>query len=125
MSAVARRIWRVAPSAHGVEVERKKSKKKTVMKLTRRGKAVFGGLGAALLLLFGMGVWNVGVAQSEPAIQQVTSYIVRPGDTLWSFAQRTTPNGEDVRETVADLITLNHLDSSAVEVGQRLVVPVE
>lgn len=99
--------------------------KKTVMKLTTRGKAVLTGLGAALFMVVAMGAWNGNVAESSPATQEVTSYVVRPGDTLWSYAQSVTAPGDDVRETVQDLMTLNNMESSSVTVGQRLVVPVQ
>ncbi|MCI1983187.1 MAG: LysM peptidoglycan-binding domain-containing protein [Bifidobacteriaceae bacterium] len=97
---------------------------KTTMKLTARGKAVFTGLGAAVLLAVSMGVWNGTVANSAPATQEVTSYVVRPGDTLWSYAASTTKPGDDVRETVQELMDLNNMESAAVSVGQRIVVPV-
>ena len=101
------------------------SKRQAKMTLTTRGKAVFAGLGAAVLLAVSLGAWNVTTAQSAPGVQQVTSYVIRPGDTLWSYAQEITPNGGDVRDTVTDLMELNNMTSSEVLAGQRLVVPVE
>lgn len=56
---------------------------------------------------------------------QVTSYIVRPGDTLWSYASAITPAGHDVSETVDELIALNNLESGSLQAGQRIIVPVE
>ena len=61
-------------------------------------------------------------AQRAP---QVTSYIVRPGDTLWSYASAITPAGHDVSETVDELIALNNLESGSLQAGQRIIVPVE
>lgn len=119
MSTVTGQAWAGARNTAAA-----RSGKKTVMKLTTRGKAVFTGLGAAVLMLVAMGAWNGVAAQSAPTTQQVTSYVVRPGDTLWSYASSITEPGEDVRETVADLMELNNMDSSSVAVGERLVVPV-
>lgn len=99
--------------------------RRTKMTLTTRGKAVLAGLSAAAVLAVSLGAWNVTTAESAPGVQQVTSYVVRPGDTLWSYAQDITPNGGDVRDTVTDLMELNSMTSPEIVVGQRLVVPVE
>lgn len=64
-------------------------------------------------------------AQSDTGATQVTSYIVRPGDTLWSYASAITPAGHDVSETVDELIALNNLESGSLQAGQRIIVPVE
>ncbi|PLS31586.1 Peptidoglycan-binding LysM [Bifidobacterium margollesii] len=63
-------------------------------------------------------------ADSAPGPMEVTSYVVGPGDTLWSYASDITPEGGDVSATVEELKDLNHLDSYALQIGQRLVVPV-
>ena len=47
-----------------------------------------------------------------------------PGDTLWSYASAITPDGGDVRDTIDDLISLNHLDGVSLQVGQQLKVPI-
>lgn len=64
-------------------------------------------------------------ARSDTGATQVISYIVRPGDTLWSYASSITPAGQDVAETVDELISLNNLESGALRAGQRLIVPAE
>nr|WP_236029245.1 LysM peptidoglycan-binding domain-containing protein [Bifidobacterium miconisargentati] len=56
---------------------------------------------------------------------RVTSYIVRPGDTLWLYASRITPAGQDVSQTVDRLMALNGLESSSLRAGQRIIVPAE
>jgi hypothetical protein len=48
-------------------------------------------------------------------------YQVRPGDTLWSIAERTFPG--DPREGVWELRERNKLDSSLIVPGQTLVLP--
>ncbi|OZG57803.1 peptidoglycan-binding LysM domain [Bifidobacterium tissieri] len=63
-------------------------------------------------------------ADSNAEPMEVTSYTVAPGDTLWSYAERITPRGGDVSETVDELKRINHLDTSSLRVGQRIVVPV-
>jgi LysM repeat protein len=48
--------------------------------------------------------------------------VVQRGDTLWSIAERVSPDS-DPREVSADLMALNGLGSPALEVGQQLRVP--
>ena len=62
-------------------------------------------------------------ARSDLGSMQVTTYTVRPGDTLWVYASSITPEGGDVSETVEQLKALNNLTSSALQTGQRIVVP--
>lgn len=47
-------------------------------------------------------------------------HVVQPGDTLWSLASGLEP-GADPRRLVAELASIN--GGSAIEVGQRLVLP--
>lgn len=80
---------------------------------------------ALALAWCGFGALTAQRAQSDTGATQVTSYIVRPGDTLWSYASAITPAGHDVSETVDELITLNNLESGSLQAGQRIIVPVE
>ncbi|PJM74267.1 peptidoglycan-binding protein [Bifidobacterium primatium] len=63
-------------------------------------------------------------ADSATGPMEVTSYTVGPGDTLWSYAQTITPRGGNVNDAVDELMRVNQLDSPALQVGQRIVVPV-
>ena len=85
-----------------------------------RGKII-----ALTLAWCGFGALTVQRAQSDTGATQVTGYIVRPGDTLWSYASAITPAGHDVSETVDELIALNNLESGSLQAGQRIIVPVE
>jgi LysM repeat protein len=49
------------------------------------------------------------------------TYVVQPGDTLWSVAQRTYSG--DPRQGVWELQQRNHLASATIVPGERLVVP--
>jgi LysM repeat protein len=61
-----------------------------------------------------------GEAPAPPATRTI---VVRPGDTLWSIAQRVRP-GADPRETVALIEERNGVAAGAIQAGQSLVVPV-
>lgn len=90
----------------------------------RRGKVMAVVLAAALAW-GGLAMLTAEPARSDTGATQVISYIVRPGDTLWSYASSITPAGQDVSETVDELISLNNLESGALRAGQRLIVPAE
>jgi LysM repeat protein len=49
------------------------------------------------------------------------TYVVRPGDTLWSVAQRAYSG--DPRQGVWELQHRNHLATATIVPGQTLVVP--
>ncbi|HMG40672.1 MAG TPA: LysM peptidoglycan-binding domain-containing protein [Acidimicrobiales bacterium] len=84
---------------------------------------------AALLLvvLLALGLaamlrWTAAnVVGSDESPQPITSsvYVVQPGDTLWSIAERVAP-GTDPRPVVAELRERN--GDSELEVGDRLDV---
>ena len=95
-------------------------------RLTRRGRLLLTLL--TLVLLVGTAVLATGSGSAvagllggpDPAaIQQVR---VRPGETLWAIAERTAP-GVDPRDTVAQIMDLNALTTSAVQAGQVLLLP--
>lgn len=78
----------------------------------------------ALLLLLAGAV--VARAADDPVTARVTPHVehtVLPGDTLWDIATVYTEPGDDVRDTVFDIRTANDLDTSVIEVGQVLVIP--
>lgn len=95
------------------------------LRLTRRGRAVLSALvalplviGALVFALNGGGALATG-DQTHVSFQYVT---VESGDSLWSVAERIAPNA-DPRDVIADLVSLNGLESSVVSPGQQLAVP--
>lgn len=77
-----------------------------------------------------IGAWALGgpVAgvvglRGPDASSQVRTYVVRPGDTLWSIAGRFEPD-RDPREVVYELTRANDVDAGGLVPGQRLAVPV-
>ncbi len=59
--------------------------------------------------------------RAEARAERVT-YVVRPGDTLWSVAEQLAP-GEDPRPLVDALARANAVPPGALVPGQVLVVP--
>ena len=55
-------------------------------------------------------------ASGQPVI-----YVVQPGDTLWSIAERVNPPGRDLRYTVDRLSEVT--GGSLLHPGQRIVIP--
>jgi len=77
---------------------------------------------AKLLILLAVAALAVGMAaRSSHGAGPERTYVVRPGDTLWTIAQRTY--GGDVREGVWRLERRNHLRSATLVPGQKLVLP--
>lgn len=89
---------------------------------TLRGK-VMAAVMVMVLACAGLGMLFPQVAHSDMGDMALTTYTVRAGDTLWDYASRITPAGEDVSETVIMLMDLNDLDDVGLQIGQKIVVP--
>jgi LysM domain len=101
------------------------------VRLTRRGRLVVTGLilagtmmVAALAWLALAGPAQAGGPGGRPGsvYQNLTTVVVRPGQTLWSIAMRAEP-GADPRVVVREIADLNALPGTVVEPGQQLLVP--
>jgi LysM repeat protein len=68
-----------------------------------------------VLLLWALFAGETGASGPE------RQYHVKPGDTLWSIAERMFPG--DPREGVWELRERNDLDSAVIVPGQVLVLP--
>jgi hypothetical protein len=93
------------------------------MRLTMRGRALGRALAivlvVALFLLVAPGLAR-GDGPDRPAPR--VTYVVKPGDTLWSIARRVAP-GRDPRPVVDGLIKANDL-RGGLQAGQELSIPV-
>lgn len=98
----------------------------TRLRLTRRGRAVFGALGTALvvaaLAFVALFTSTQAVASSETGGAEFGYVIVQPGASLWQVAEEIDPN-TDPRDLVAEIVRLNQLDDSGVQAGQPIAVP--
>jgi hypothetical protein len=74
----------------------------------------------ALLALAVLMLWALFAGESGAGGPE-RSYRVKPGDTLWSIAERTFPG--DPREGVWELRQRNELDGTTIVPGQVLVLP--
>jgi hypothetical protein len=96
------------------------------VRVTRRGRAaVVLLLAAVLFAAFSLGrtasdAADVAGEPSAPRLEQAT---VQPGESLWSVAQRIAPEN-DPREVIQQIRRLNDLESSQLQVGQQLLLPV-
>jgi LysM repeat protein len=61
------------------------------------------------------------VARPSGGAGKPMSYVVSPADTLWSIA--TTHYGGDPRQGIWEIQQRNHLQSTTLVPGQRLVLP--
>lgn len=56
--------------------------------------------------------------------QEFVTITVSAGDTLWSIAERVTPEHRDLRDTISIIRKHNELHSDLLMVGDTLSVPV-
>ena len=75
-----------------------------------------------LLILVCVAAVAVGLAaRGSSGAGPKRNYVVRPGDTLWSVAQRAYAG--DPRQGVWELQQRNHLASATIVPGEKLVLP--
>ena len=58
-----------------------------------------------------------------PSTSTSDVWTVAQGDTLWSIGAAVAEPGESIRDTVNDIKALNALESTALRVGDQLLVP--
>lgn len=97
------------------------------LRLTRRGRLVFGALAALVIagVLVSVASFAGAAAQASDVAtssQQFHYVVVQPGETLWGVATELDP-GSDPRDLVAEIVRLNQLEGSGVQAGQPLAVP--
>ena len=100
-----------------------------IMKLTRRGKGVVRLFSfASVFVVIFAGFASVSSASSDVNTHQSSvSYVrvvVAPGETIWTVAAAVA-GGRSVSSVVDDIVLINHLSSSDVAAGTRLLVPIK
>ncbi|GAA1454482.1 LysM peptidoglycan-binding domain-containing protein [Nesterenkonia lacusekhoensis] len=105
----------------------------TTMRLTRRGRLLLFGMPAFALLtalvvgmffLAGALVNQAQASSSEAPGVSAEEVQVGAGDTLWDVASQVDSD-QDIRELIGQIAELNGLESSELQPGQTLYVPVE
>lgn len=99
----------------------------TRLRITRRGRATLTALVAvpvvAAAMLFALNGGGA-MANSSPAGQAtVFEYAtVNAGQSLWELAESLAPSA-DPRDVIAEIMTLNGLESASILPGQLLAIP--
>jgi hypothetical protein len=97
------------------------------LRVTTRGRAVFTTLAAAPLVAIALflGLSGGNAAAGQDASVATLEYVsIAPGQSLWQLAEQVAPQA-DPREVVADILSLNQLDSADVQPGQRVAIPAQ
>lgn len=96
------------------------------LRLTRRGRAVFGTLATltvvGVLAIVAMFSGAQAVATGASGEAEFGYVVVQPGDSLWHLASELDSDA-DPRNLIAEIVRLNQLDSSAIEAGEPIAVP--
>lgn len=100
------------------------------LRLTRRGRVVVGSVlaiaaaaaASVVVLTAAAGAQAADHAQGGGGYAGMREVVVRPGQTLWSIAAAAEPSA-DPRVVVQQIMTVNSLTSTQIQVGQLLWVP--
>lgn len=99
------------------------------LRLTLRGRRLLLGVASVAITVLGLvGAATVAAATSPstagtgPGASVIGTVVVPSGSSLWTVAQQVAP-GRDPRQTVQEIIHLNHLTGGQVLPGQRLLIP--
>jgi hypothetical protein len=95
------------------------------LRLTPRGRAVFGTLAAIPVVAIAVFLGLDGAQATQDAGTATFEYVsIAPGQSLWQLAEQVAPQA-DPREVVADILSLNNLNSGDVQPGQELAIPAQ
>ncbi len=97
----------------------------TRLRLTRRGRVVITTLAAVPLVIgaFLFALNSGGALATGSSAHTTFEYVtVQSGQSLWGIAEKVAPSA-DPRDVIADIISLNQLQSAVVTPGQRIAIP--
>lgn len=75
------------------------------------------------LLLFLLGYTFAQQSAAADTSQNTPSYVVQPGDSLWSIARAHSTPQQDIRQLVYRMQKMNRLTSAILQPGQVLLLP--
>jgi nucleoid-associated protein YgaU len=125
VAPVAGAAGAIRPAAARVRAER------APIRLTRRGRIVVGALVAIGVVAVASLIWLAVAGQAQasnhggprvPLRDSVQRVVVARGDSLWSIAVRADPNA-DPRAIIPQIVELNSLRGTGIQMGQILWVP--
>ncbi len=88
------------------------------MKIVNRKKFI---RSIAIVIFLLIAIFNVSIAKSNNE-EEIISYTIAPGQTLWSIAREYTPNSKDIRETIYEIKQLNNMTDSTIYPGQTIQI---
>jgi hypothetical protein len=95
----------------------------TSLRITRRGRVVLGLALALPVMALSVFLASSGaLAESDAASNDFEYMTVLSGDTLWRIATMISPH-EDPRDVVANIISLNQLETASLMPGQEIALP--
>jgi LysM repeat protein len=98
----------------------------TRLRITRRGRAVLATLASLPVVAVIVAVAIFGpsnaVATGAVGVDAFDYVTVAAGETLWGIAEELAPSA-DPRDVISSIVSLNQLQSSTVQPGQRLAIP--
>ncbi|WP_353809546.1 LysM peptidoglycan-binding domain-containing protein [Agromyces sp. SYSU T00194] len=99
---------------------------RTRLRLTRRGRLVFGTLGVLIALAFALllPLAAAPAVAGDEAAEPLQVITVEQGQSLWAIAEQIAPHA-DPREVITDILRLNGLDSAELVPGQQLALPAD
>lgn len=122
---------RVRPAGPAAPAPRARASARPRSRLTRRGRIVVSVLVTSATLLVVVLAWLAGTATAEAArsgapasavYRNLTSVVVRPGETLWAIATQAEPTA-DPRSVIHEIVDINALSGTSIQPGQHLWVP--
>lgn len=97
----------------------------TRLRITTRGRAVLATIVAAPFVMLALVFAGGGVAMANgESGSNLRSVTVLSGQNLWQVAEQVAPQA-DPREVIADLLSVNSLETAEVFAGQLLEIPSE
>ncbi|MBN2176184.1 MAG: LysM peptidoglycan-binding domain-containing protein [Demequinaceae bacterium] len=92
-------------------------------RLTRQGRLARTFLFVSLVVA-GVVLGSQAVAVGDAGPEPTDTYSVSPGETLWEIATALRGPGEDTRDIIDEIISLNGLEGAGVRAGQQILIPV-
>lgn len=98
-------------------------RRRSTVRLTRRGRVVVFAVGLLMLLGLGLAISSgAGAALHSGTPERTHAVVVEPGDTMWKLASQAADGG-DVRSMITHIEEINGLSGVSLSAGQTLRIP--